>query len=85
MACSGKDCYICKQSRWFRKLKRDARHGSRRAAVRAVSEVFNNLICAEADNDYYQCILAGTWPTAVEQLEYALEKAKKFRLEHPDN
>jgi len=38
----------------------------------------NRTLNAEFDSAYYKCIMDGSWPTSVEILERALEKAKKL-------
>jgi hypothetical protein len=46
-------------------------------------DAFNEMLCAwedaETDLSYYRVILDGSWPTSVEQLTVALEKAKTRR------
>ena len=37
----------------------------------------NSWLCESEDNSYYECILDGSWPTAEEQLQAALDKIRK--------
>lgn len=85
MTCSRKTCEICRLDRIYKKALRDSRSGSRTKCEKWVKEFFNWFLCADADNNYYECILDGTWPQAIEILERSLEKAKKYKLEHPEN
>ena len=39
----------------------------------------NELIMTSEDNNYHDAIMDGSWPSAVEQLERALENAKNVR------
>ena len=48
---------------------------------RFVESYFERKYHEEADADYDAAVLAGTWPTAVEQLRYALRRAIKIRRE----
>jgi len=47
--------------------------------IEILTEVMNHLCDVEFDRDYDHCILDGSWPSAVEQLEEALKNAKKKR------
>jgi len=42
-------------------------------------EIMNEFISFGEDTAYYHAILDGSWPSAVEHLERALEEAKKIR------
>lgn len=44
-------------------------------------EVVGHIIDLETDNEYYQAILDGNWPSSVEILEQALTRAKEKRNE----
>lgn len=62
------ECEVCKDIRHLREC--------------GVSEEFmNRWIDGGMDADVNQSILDGTWPTAVEHLEAALENAIKLRKE----
>ena len=76
MGCKGKECKICTDGKWFDQIKRDALSGSRRRNKQNIECLFNRLICAEADLDYYQCVQSGDWPDAVDVLERWLKQAK---------
>ena len=84
MTCSGKNCAICAESRKFNKSIRAARSGSRTQIEKHIKEWFNAYINESADNNYYHAILDGSWPSAVEILERALEKAKQMAAERED-
>ncbi len=49
------------------------------ALIAAVVELENSLGMTEDDLDHKNAILDGSWPSAVEQLEAALERAKGKR------
>jgi hypothetical protein len=42
-----------------------------------VNEIISLLLNSELDNNYYECILDGSWPQAKEILERALTKCPK--------
>lgn len=44
-------------------------------------EVVGHIIDLETDNEYYQSILDGNWPSSVEILEQALIRAKEKQNE----
>ena len=44
-----------------------------------IDKLFDDLNHVEADLNYKECILEGDWPSAVEQLELALARAKNKR------
>ena len=44
-----------------------------------LEEFFHRAWTEQEDADYNNCILDGSWPSSVEQLERALENAKKRR------
>lgn len=44
-------------------------------------EVVGHIIDLEIDNEYYQAILDGNWPSSVEILEKALIRAKEKQNE----
>lgn len=46
-----------------------------------IHELLNLLIQTEADLNYHQAILDGSWPTSVSQLRRALEKAENIHSE----
>lgn len=48
--------------------------------IELVKELMNTNYCIGEDLNYHQCIMDGSWPSAVQQLEKALEKAKN----HPN-
>lgn len=48
---------------------------------RFVEKYFERKYHEEFDADYDAAVLAGTWPTAVEQLRYALRRAIRMRKE----
>ena len=45
--------------------------------IALVKKVRDEWLCAEFDNSYYQCIMNGSWPNAVDILTRALEKARQ--------
>lgn len=49
------------------------------ALILLVEELLNMICNIGEDRSYKSCILDGSWPSAVEQLERALDKAKKIR------
>lgn len=44
-----------------------------------IDDLYDELNYANADLEYKECILAGRWPSAVEQLTAALKQAKTIR------
>ncbi len=67
------ECKLCVYSRKVRATiaKRDVDE-----LVAMVEELHNATYNIGFDLDYLQCVMNGTWPSAVEQLEKALERAK---------
>lgn len=72
-SCGRSHCRICWQSH-----VRDEVLGRFEFAevARLVDELLDAYCQEHEDNSYHQAILDGSWPTAVEQLEHALYKAK---------
>ena len=46
-----------------------------------MTEFYNLHLNIAEDLSYRECIMTGEWPSAVEQLTFALEQAKKKREE----
>lgn len=65
---------ICRRAQTMRSL---FRQDLPLEARKFIKSLLNDLCCAEADADYFRCVLSGDWPTAVEQLTAALEQAKR--------
>ena len=75
MAHNKKTCHVCKESAMFNRIlsrlpKREAKE---------LREFLNYYVNIAMDLNYHQAIMDGSWPSAVEQLTEALEKAKKIR------
>ena len=69
------NCNVCKQSATIKKVLR----GRNVKAMRGMIEhLFGELIQAQEDNGYYEAIIGGSWHSAVEQLECALNRAKQY-------
>lgn len=71
------NCSVCRRHRRIEAVKaaRDVD-----ALIALVDELHNTLGDTEEDLDYRLCILNGSWPSAVEQLERALVTAKAFSV-----
>lgn len=71
-------CALCEYSR-----KVDAIIESRDPdkLIELVRELHNTNYNIGADLEYCQCVLNGSWPSAVEQLELALTRAKQIQKE----
>jgi hypothetical protein len=71
--CGRKACRICWESHVVTQALESADFGR----IAEVLEQVLDAYCQEADDRcYYKSILDGSWPSAVEQLERALVKAK---------
>ena len=68
------DCYWCKKHDELKIAKRSKDIGM---LHRLAEEFANKAVAAEHDNNYYHCVFEGHWPSSVEILEKALNKAKK--------
>jgi hypothetical protein len=76
------NCRSCKRHAFYKLV---LANGSRQQIRRMFDDIVDCLLHAEDDLNYHQCILDGSWPTAVKQLEEALANAKKMRDEHPED
>lgn len=70
-------CALCARSILIR---RTVRSGSRTQIMRLVRQLEDDLSLTENDREAQACILNGTWPSAVEQLEAALVLAREQRV-----
>ncbi len=74
------DCDICERTR---RVMAALDSGDMIKIRPAVSQLLNDLMNAETDVSYYECIMDGSWTGAVPILERALCRAKKLAgLEH---
>ena len=73
------DCNICRRYRRFKKLLLDYDFSVEDRVF--LWKLLDDIYHAEADLEYKTCILDGSWPTSVEQLTRAVERAKQKRLE----
>lgn len=74
---SGCNCKLCQRNRVF-----DAKIAALPEEHRGYFEsLYEGLMDTEMDNDYQNAILDGSWHSAVEILEDALQRAKKKRAE----
>jgi DNA-binding NtrC family response regulator len=71
------ECELCVYSREVREKieRRDVNE-----LIKVIEDLMNANYNVGFDLDYYKCIMDGSWPSAVEQLEAALERAKN----HPN-
>lgn len=72
-------CKFCRHSKWLRKImekmsKRDSKY---------IETLVNHYICVDDDLNYHEVVMAGDWPSSVEQLTIALAIAKKKRELNP--
>lgn len=74
-------CRFCKLSRRIKRTINSGSHPQKNKLIRELSDLYWHT---DDDLNYQQAINDGSWPTAVEMLEQRLERAKKFRAEHPD-
>lgn len=70
-------CRLCEKSR---KLTDIISRRNVDELIVAVDDLHNENYNIGADLEYLQCVMNGSWPSAVEQLERALEMAKN----HPN-
>jgi hypothetical protein len=65
------DCRFCKEHQRFKDVVagRDVEQ-----LILLATDLFEQAQHAEHDNEYYRCILNGSWPSAREILERALSK-----------
>lgn len=70
------DCPWCTRNRVWDEIvaSRDTE-----ALLKLIVELRNELCETEEDLEYRKAILSGSWPTALEQLEEALKRAKEKR------
>lgn len=71
----------CRTCRLHQEVRRVLESCDFQQSAKMIRLLANDLCCAEEDASYYRCILDGSWPSAVEQLTAALERAKVKRLE----
>ena len=71
-------CRWCKE---YRLVKRTVKSGSRHQLRRVLLRFAEDAWMANEELSVNQAILKGTWPSAVEILERALERAKKYQQE----
>ena len=69
-------CRICRQHRRIKAVKRRGGVNEMRALI---EELHNETGEAEEDVAYHRAILDGSWPSSVEILERALERARLQR------
>ena len=74
------DCKLCEHSRWVDAVV-DTRDVDK--LIELVRDMQDDACNMGHDNDYMTCVLNGSWPTAVEQLERALVKAKEIAKTRP--
>lgn len=66
-------CPLCLRHRRMDSL---IKRGNRKQLCEAVEELLDHLCDVEADLNYHQVIMDGSWPSAVEQLQKSLKRAK---------
>ena len=69
-------CRLCIRHRRMDSLRK---RGTRKQLVAALDELMNHLCDVEADLNYHQVIMDGSWPSSVEQLQKALKRARKVK------
>ena len=52
--------------------------------IKLVNQQRNTIANIDNDLDYHKCIINGSWPSAVEILGKALERARKLRTDQPN-
>ena len=76
------ECRLCKLSAELT----EALHSDDIDFVKDALRKFSDLwLCADFDNNYYQAILDGSWPSAEEILTRSLEKAKTHKEKQNGN
>lgn len=71
------NCRLCTYSRKVREIKKRGNVDEMKATIDDLMDANYNI---GADLEYAEAVLNGSWPSSVEQLERALEKAKN----HPN-
>lgn len=71
----------CSQCERYRKIKKALAFEDVEELKQIVNELLDSVMFLEEDLDYKNCILDGSWPSAVEQLKKALKKAEKIAKE----
>lgn len=66
-------CAVCERNNEFQK-KLEELPEDKRAYFDRLYDILQNV---ELDNEVHECIMTGVWPSAVCQLERALERAKQ--------
>ncbi len=66
----------CDYCKWSRYVIRERNSGSRRRLLKLIDTLRDRLLDAEGDVDYYEAILDGSYPSAVEHLENSLRVAR---------
>jgi hypothetical protein len=75
---------LCDFCKLYRRIKRTINSGSHPKKNKLIRDLADLCWSTDEDLNYEHAINDGSWPTAVEVLEQRLERAKKFRAEHPD-
>lgn len=75
-SCGRVACWICWQSIVVTHVKESADFG---LMAELIDDLLDCYVREADDNSYHQAILDGLWPSAVQQLEAALIKAKAGR------
>lgn len=71
------DCRLCQRSKRQEAFFRD--YPLKLQDRKWLNGIFNQLYEVEAALEYKNCVLSGDWPSSWEQLERALEQARKKR------
>jgi hypothetical protein len=72
------NCNWCKRFKQFKRVM--ANPNLTAFEKKFIDKLFDDLMHVEDDLNYKECILEGDWPSAVEQLELALARAKNKRI-----
>lgn len=80
---AGKKCK-CGWCKLYARYKRAMASKSLKKLRAFTEKVFDLYNHTSEDLNYRQAILDGSWPTAIEQLERALNNAREFQAARPD-
>ena len=76
------DCSLCRKSRRIRDCVATLPVGSEAAML--IETLSEELWAVGEELSLLQVVMDGSWPDAVERLEFALARAKQMRQETPD-
>jgi len=76
------NCTICRESK---RIDRIVKTKDVKKLTALITELRNHICNVELDNNVNTAIMAGSWPSALETLTKAIQKAEKYRADHKES